>query len=103
MKARLLVLALGVIAAPLPAQAANRAEVVWHWFDDCSGSDSLTLDVTLDSTSLLSSTFPICRNRRDQIRPEPEQRILVFEFTAEPQRFKRSYASAAPETQVLWS
>ena len=70
--------------APAPA----RDEVVWHWFGDCANSDSLVLDVTLDGKSLYRSAFPICRARRADIKPEPQQRILEFRFDGEPHRFR---------------
>ena len=77
---------------PRPA----RNEVIWHWFGDCAGSDSLVLEVRLDGESVYRSQFPICHLRRDQIKPEPQQRLLEFRFRGVPRRFGSRYPATEP-------
>ena len=84
------------VCAQEPPATAARNEVVWHWFGGCTGSDSLVLDVRLDGKPLYSSTFPICKTRRSQIKPEPEQRLLAFRFVAAPRRFGYRDRSSEP-------
>ncbi len=92
-------LALALIPGSVLGQAPTsaREEVVWHWFGGCASSDSLVLDVSLDGKSLYSSTFPICRARRTDIKPEPQQRILEFRFDGEPHRFRRRNPATGPQ------
>jgi hypothetical protein len=92
---------------PLAAQgeggraAAN--EVVWHWFGACAGHDSLELTVTFDGQLLFRSTFQICHQRRADIKPDPQERILEFRFTAPPSRFRaHSSRDAVPITADVW-
>jgi hypothetical protein len=78
-----------LIPVSLPAQApvSPRDAIVWHWFGDCAGRDSLALEVRFDGQPVYASTFPICQVRRSRIRPEPQQRLLEFRFNAVPRRF----------------
>ena len=69
------------------APPAARDAIVWHWFGDCAGRDSLVLEVRFDDNPVYSSTFPICQVRRSRIKPEPQQRLLEFRFRAVPRRF----------------
>ncbi len=71
-----LAVALVPVSASGQASTSARDEVVWHWFGDCAGGDSLVLEVTLDGKSIYGSTFPMCRLRRRAIKPEPQQRLL---------------------------
>lgn len=93
------VLGLALIPVSVSGQARTSApnEVVWHWFGVCASGDSLVLDVRLDGNALYSSTFPICRVRRREIKPEPQQRILEFRFDGEPHRFRRRYQESGPQ------
>jgi hypothetical protein len=83
-------LALALLPVSVAGQGRTSApnEIVWHWFGDCPGSDSIFLEVHFDGKSLYSSTFPICQTRRAGIKPEAQQRILQFRFDAEPRRFR---------------
>jgi hypothetical protein len=85
-------LVLAIAPGAAVAQSALRGEVVWHWFGQCAGSDSMALDVKLDGQSIYNSVFPICKLRRGDIKPEPQQRILQFHFAAAPKRFRRHEA-----------
>jgi hypothetical protein len=95
------------IAALTPVAARGQSEsdarpspndVVWHWYGSCAGRDSLVFDVTLDGQPLYSSTFPICKQRRGDIKPDPQQRTLEFRFNAAPKRFR---AGSAKEVQPI--
>src|SRR5437773_12266338 len=88
-----LVLALVPVSASGQASTSARDEVVWHWFGDCAGGDSLVLEVTLDGRSIYGSTFPICRLRRGAIKPEPQQRLLQLRFNGVPRRFGARHPS----------
>ena len=95
--------------APLAAQGdeagGRRAadEVVWHWFGRCAGHDSLELNVTLDGQLLFASTFQICHQRRADIKPDPQQRILEFRFKAAPNRFRtHTSRDPVPITADIW-
>lgn len=93
--------ALALVPVSLPGQAptSERDAIIWHWFGQCAGKDSLMLEVRLDGQSIYSSAFPICQTRRGQIKPEPQQRLLEFRFRAVPRRFgPRSHAT---EPQLL--
>ena len=81
-----------------------RAQVVWHWFGGCVGTDSLALEFHVDGKIAYSATFPVCQMRRADIRPEPQQRILTFHFDAAPHRFGRQYRALEPEpiTGNIW-
>ena len=68
-------------------QGSARNEIVWHWFGTCAGSDSLALEVSLDGKQVYAATFPICKLRRSQIKPDRQQRLLAFRFDAVPRRF----------------
>ncbi len=92
-----LVLALVPVSLSGQASPSARDEVVWHWFGDCAGGDSLVLEVTLDGKSIYSSAFPICQRRRSAIKPEPQQRILEFRFAGVPGRFGTRYRATEPE------
>jgi hypothetical protein len=83
-------LALTLIPCAMFGQTTSsaREEVVWHWFGSCAGSDSLFLEVRLDGASVYSATFPICHERRRDIKPEPQQRLLTFRFVGVPHRFR---------------
>jgi hypothetical protein len=81
--------AFGLMPVSVSGQApiAARDEVVWHWFGACAGSDSLAFNVSLDGKPVYSSTFPICRQRRADIKPDRQQRLLQFRFAGVPRRF----------------
>ena len=89
------VLALALVSIPISVSAqvppAARTEVVWHWFGACAGRDSLLLEVRLDGKPLYSAAFPICRVRRKDIKPEPQQRLLAFRFEGVPRHFGSRY------------
>jgi hypothetical protein len=91
---RLLALVSALALTLLPVSVSGQArpspsgDVVWHWFGNCASSDSLVLAVALDGKSIYSSAFPICRRRRADIKPEPQQRLLEFRFDGEPRRFR---------------
>jgi hypothetical protein len=93
------VIALLAIPAAAPAQTrrAARDEVVWHWYGECAGADSLALEVFLDNVSIYSAAFPICQARRGGIKPERQQRLLSFRFTAVPRRFGPRSRASDPE------
>jgi hypothetical protein len=95
------VAALGLTLLPvsLSGQARTSApnEVVWHWFGACATGDSLVLDVRLDGNALYGATFAICRVRRREIKPEPQQRILEFRFDGEPHRFRSRYHASGTQ------
>jgi hypothetical protein len=99
-------LLLALVPVPVSGQAstAARNEVVWHWFGDCAGGDSLVLEVTLDGKSIYSSAFPICQRRRSDIKPEPQQRMLEFRFAGVPRRFGTQSRATEPEPLVgnIW-
>jgi hypothetical protein len=82
------------LAALAPVAGAGQSsrpspnDVVWHWYGPCAGKDSLVLDVTLDGQPVYRSTFPICKQRRGDIKPEPQQRMLEFHLNAAPKRFR---------------
>ncbi|PYO61536.1 MAG: hypothetical protein DMD28_08760 [Gemmatimonadetes bacterium] len=88
-------LALALVPVSVSGQASTSArdEVVWHWFADCAGGDSLVLDVTLDGKPIYSSAFPICRLHRGAIKPEPQQRLLQLRFNGVPRRFGARHPS----------
>jgi hypothetical protein len=92
-------LVLVLTAASLPGQvpSAARNEVVWHWFGGCAGRDSLFLEVRLDGKPLYSATFPICRVRHKEIKPEPQQRLLAFRFEGAPRHFGSRYKETNPQ------
>src|SRR2546426_9236281 len=92
-----LALALMPVSVFGQAPTSARDEVVWHWFGNCASSDTLVLDVTLDGKSLYSSELPICRARRADIKPEPQQRILEFRFDGEPHRLRRRTPATGPQ------
>ena len=81
-----------------------RAQVVWHWFGGCVGTDSLALEFHVDGKIAYSATFPVCQMRRADIRPEPQQRVLTFHFDAAPHRFGSQYRALEPEpiTGNIW-
>jgi hypothetical protein len=93
-----LVLALVPVALSGQASTSRRDEVVWHWFGDCAGSDSLALAVTFDGKSIYSGAFPICQRRRYAIKPEPQQRMLEFRFDGVPGRFSTKYRGTGTES-----
>jgi hypothetical protein len=96
----LLAAAIGMLGPPAAAaQSAHPSpsDVVWHWYAGCAGKDSLVFDVTLDGKPLYSSTFPICKQRRGDIKPEPQQRLIEFKLTAAPKRF-RAGSSKDPQS-----
>jgi hypothetical protein len=99
-------LAIAVIPASIAAQSssAGRNEVVWHWFGGCNPSDSLVLDVQFDGKAVYSSTFPLCKMRRSEIKPEPQQRVLAFRFVALPRRFRagNKETEPVPITCAIW-
>ena len=82
-------LAVVLIPAAASSQAAHaaREQRVWHWFGGCVATDSLMLDFQVDGKAVYSSVFPICKVRRADIKPEPQQRLLTFRFEAAPRRF----------------
>jgi hypothetical protein len=88
----------GLAIALLPASAAGQtsSDVVWHWYGGCAGSDSLALEIKFDGKDLYATTFPVCKVRRSQIKPEPEQRLIKVRFTALPKRFRASNKEPAP-------
>ena len=73
-----------------------REQVVWHWFGECTGRDSMAVEITLDGAVLYGATFPICQRRRADIKPEPQQRVLEFHFAALPQRFRAQFRADRP-------
>jgi len=89
-------------ATPVAAQDESARpspnDVVWHWYGACAGRDSLVFEVTLDGQPLYSSTFPICKQRRGDIKPDPQQRMLEFHLNAAPKRFR---AGSAKEPQAI--
>src|SRR5882672_1982165 len=91
-------LALALTSARVSAQTASaaRSDVVWHWFSNCATGDSLVLDVRFDGKAIYSATFPVCKMRRSQIKPEPEQRFLSFRFVALPRRFRAANKEPEP-------
>src|SRR5712671_7432750 len=93
-------LAFALIPVSLPAQGpvSARDAVVWHWFGSCTGGDSMVVEVSLDGKPLYSSTFPICRVRRRDIKPEPQQRLLEFRFDGVPRRFGPRDRSTQPQS-----
>src|SRR5213078_2549798 len=93
------VCALALMPVPASGQAppSSREQLVWHWFGACASSDSLILEFHLDGKLVYSSTFPICHVRRSDIRPEPQQRLLTFDFDAAPHRFGTQYRASEPE------
>jgi hypothetical protein len=98
--------ALALRPVPVSGQAlpSAREQVVWHWFGACTGSDSLMLEFRVDGKVVYTSTFPICRVRRSDIKPEPQQRLLTFRFDAAPRRFGTQYRATDPEpiTGNVW-
>jgi hypothetical protein len=100
------VCALALIPGPLSGQApaSAREQLVWHWFGGCASSDSLILEFHVDGRLVYSATFPVCHMRRSDIRPEPQQRVLTFHFTAAPHRFGTQYRASEPEpiTGNVW-
>ena len=90
---------LAAVLAPaaLRGQAAPPQQVVWLWFGDCAPSTSMALDVTFEGKPVYQATFPICQRRRSDIKHEPQQRIIEFQFTAPPARF-RAHAGLEPRT-----
>ena len=100
------VCALALMPVPASGQAppSAREQLVWHWFGGCASSDSLILEFHLDGKLVYSSTFPICHVRRSDIRPEPQQRLLTFDFDAAPHRFGTQYRASEPEpiTANIW-
>lgn len=90
-------LAITLAPAAVAGQAASsRNDLVWHWFGDCASGDSLVLDVRFDGKAIYSSTFPVCKMRRSQIKPEPQQRFLSFELVALPRRFRAQNKEPEP-------
>jgi hypothetical protein len=100
------VLALALFPVSVSAQAPRPAgaDVVWHWYGGCAGSDSLVLEVNFDDQPIYATTFPICQVRRSQIKPEPQQRFLVFRFDAVPHRFRAPERGTDPRpiTGTIW-
>jgi len=94
-----LVAAAALLPVPLSGQEppSARDAVIWHWFGACAGNDSLVLEVSLDGKSVYSTAFPICKTRRAQIKPEPQQRLLEFRFDAVPRRFGPRSRVTAPQ------
>ena len=107
---RFLSLSVGLAIALIPASAlgqtssSSRSDVVWHWYGDCAGGDSLVLEVKFDGKDLYATTFPVCKVRRSQIKPEPEQRLIKVRFTALPKRFRASNKAPEPVpiTCAIW-
>jgi hypothetical protein len=90
-------LAIALTAGSASGQSTNsRNDVVWHWFGDCASGDSLVVDVRFDGKDIYSSTLPVCKMRRSQIKPEPQQRFLSFEFVALPRRFRAGNKEPEP-------
>ncbi|HEY6924682.1 MAG TPA: hypothetical protein VI653_14510, partial [Steroidobacteraceae bacterium] len=98
--------ALALMPGPVSGQApaAARGQLVWHWFGGCTSTDSLILEFHVDGQLVYSTTFPVCHMRRSDIRPEPQQRVLTFHFTAAPHRFGAQYRVSEPEpiTGNVW-
>ncbi len=94
------VLAVALIPAAAWGQVAHagRDQVVWHWFGGCAATDSLSLNFQVDGKAVYSSVFPICKLRRADIRPEPQQRLLTFRFEAAPSRFRAHDRAVEPES-----
>lgn len=93
-----------LLPSPVLGQAPARDQLVWHWFGSCATSDSLILEFRLDGQPVYTATFPICHVRRSDIRPDPQQRVLTFHFTAAPHRFGPQYRASEPEpiTVNVW-
>ena len=98
-----------LMSATLPRLASAQAtrpggsEMIWHWVAGCAGGDSLSLRVSLDGQPVYSAVLPICHLRHADIRPEPEERILVFHFNAAPKRFRAQNAAAVQGiTGSIW-
>ena len=91
--------ALALMPVPVSSQAppSAREQLVWHWFGACTSGDSLILEFHVDGKLVYSSAFPICRLRRSDIGPEPQQRLLTFRFDAAPRRFGTQYRASEPE------
>src|SRR5437879_1085397 len=81
------VVALALSLAPLGAGSQTlplpSEQIVWHWFGECSEANLITAEVLLNGKSIYKSSFPICRMRRGDIQPKPQQRILYFFFQEE--------------------
>ena len=92
-------MALMPVAVSGQAPPPTRNEVVWHWFGTCAGSDSLAFSVSLDGKPVYNSTFPICRLRRADIKPDRQQRLLQFRFAGVPRRF--GVRSRVSDIQVI--
>lgn len=95
--AAILAVALFPTAASGQAPHAAREQLVWHWYGGCATTDSLMLDFQVDGKAVYSTVFPICKIRRADIKPEPQQRLLTFRFEAAPHRFGAQYRAAEPE------
>lgn len=80
-RAIVLVLFVALMCAPLLALAAGMStndEKVWHWFDPCNDSKTLTIEITLNNKTLYKSSVPICRLRRGDIPIDREEKRLAF-------------------------
>jgi hypothetical protein len=74
--------------AALSAPSSNQEDtVVWHWFSQCSDAKQITVEVTQDSKIIYTSSFPICHVRRNDIMPEPKQRLLSFVLDSKKNRY----------------
>jgi hypothetical protein len=99
------VCALALLPVPVSGQAPSaREQLVWHWFGGCTSGDSLKLEFHVDGALVYSSTFPICHVHHSEIKPEPQQRLLTFQFDAAPHRFGTQYRASEPEpiTGSVW-
>jgi len=85
------------------AQTVRPDQVVWHWFTGCAGRDSLSLRIVFDGQPLYSAVFPICHLRHGDIKPDPEERVLTFHFSAAPSRFRaQSSRAVQPLNGSIW-
>ena len=99
----LLALPVALVAQSEGSSRPSPSEVVWHWFGTCSGRDSLVLEVTFDGQPLYKSQFLVCKQRRGDIKPDPQQRILEFTLNAAPNRFRAgSEKNVQPISAAIW-
>jgi hypothetical protein len=84
------------VSAGISAQSTAR--LTWQWFQNCSDSTTITVEVLVDGKMAYHSSFPVCRVDASKM-PHRQQRILVFRFQGGRQ-FQQRGIQTAP-TQIV--
>ena len=63
------------------AQIAQKTPALWHWFEACKDSRTLSIEVLVDNKVVHRSSFPICHTATPNLNAEHEEMMVKFRFT----------------------